>query len=299
MKIESFFVTKYYRKINEIFVYLFCLTPWVTNRVLGRILAFLWVDVFHIRKKVVYDNIDLAFPGMSVDQKKKWMQQSLYVLCRSFFDVIRIPYLSDRWIQNNIHFLGLEHLKPYENTGVLFLSLHMASGDLAAATFSQKVRPLSLISKRFTNKFIDAFWFSLRTKSKVEFIDAHGKMNAFEILKALKKNRGIVFVVDQFMGRPYGLKTEFFGHTTGTAYGLALFAQKTKAPVLPLSTFWGPDHKLNVQVGPAIDFTNVITEDKDLNNLRMTNLCNQVIEEIIRKNPGQWMWVHRRWKVFE
>ncbi len=290
---------KYYRKFGEVFAFLFCLTPWWINSFLGRALAFVWVDIFSLRKKVVYGNIDLAFPNTTDEIKKKWMRQSLYVLCRSFFDVIRIPYLKNIWIEKNVHFLGLENLKPFENSGVLLMSLHMASGDLAGAAFSEKIKPLSLISKRFTNAFVDEFWFSLRTKSKTEFIDAHGKSNAFEILKALKRNRGVVFVIDQFMGKPFGVESQFFGHTTGTAYGLALFAQKTKAPVLPLSTFWGADGRLNVVVGPVIDFSDIITDDKDNNNILMTNRMNDVVAEIIRKNPAQWMWVHRRWKVFE
>lgn len=290
---------KFYRKISEGISFLFCLTPWWVNILLGHLFAFLWVDIFKIRKHIVYQNIELAFPRTSEHQKKKWMRQSLFVLCRSFFDVLRIPYLTDLWITKNINFLGLENLKPFENQGVLFMSLHMASGDLASAAFSQKIKPLSLITKRFSNRFADEFWFSLRTKSKTEFIDAHGKNNAFDILKALKKNRGVVFVVDQFMGKPFGVPSIFFGHPTGSAYGLALFAQKTKAPVLPLSTWWGEDGHLNMQIGSAIDFSDIITDDKDKNNVVMTNRCNQVIESIIRKNPGQWMWVHRRWKAFE
>ncbi len=292
-------MTQFYRKFSEFFSFLFCLTPWVVNQILGRALAFLWVDVFKIRQKVVYDNIDIAFPNTPVETKKKWMRESLNVLCRSFFDVIRIPYLTDQWIEKNVNFLGLENLEPYKNQGVLLFSLHMASGDLAAAAFSEKVKLLSLISKRFSNKFADEFWFTLRKKSKTDFIDAHAKNNAFEILKALKAKRGVVFVIDQFMGKPYGIKSEFFGRKTGSAYGLALFAQKTKAPVMSLSTFWGSDGKLNVEVGPVVDFSDILTEDKDRNNLMMTNRLNQEVERIIRRNPGQWMWVHRRWKVFE
>lgn len=290
---------KFYRSLSTLFSFCFNLLPWFFNVWLGQIFAFIWVDVFSIRKKVVYDNIELAFPGTEEKIKKQWMKQSLFVLCRSFFDVIRIPYISERWMNKNMNFLGLENLEPYKNSGVLFMSLHMASGDLAGAAFSSVAKPLSLITKSFSNKFVNEFWFSMRSKSKTEFIDAHGKNNAFEILKALKRQRGVVFVVDQFMGKPYGIESDFFGHKTGSAYGLALFAQKTKAPVLPLSTFWSNDGKLNIQVGPAIDFSDLITDDKDTNNLLITNRFNKVIEDIIRKNPAQWMWVHRRWKVFE
>ena len=64
------------------------------------------------------------------------------------------------------------------------------------------------------------------------------KNNAFQILGDLKQKRGVTFVLDQFMGMPYGVESRFFGVTTGTAYGLALFAKKTCKPVYPLYTYW-------------------------------------------------------------
>ncbi len=286
------------RTCGQTMAFLLSLLPDSASCIWGRFLAFLWVDVFSIRKDVVYSNIEIAFPGTDEPTKKRWMRQSLEVLCRSFFDVLKIPSINLKWIDENVIFHGLENIENPQ-TGILFMSLHMASGDLAAAAFSEKVKPLSLISKRFKSPFLDELWFSVRTKSKTEFIDAHGKSNAFDILKALKKNRGLVFVVDQFMGKPFGVETQFFGRTTGSAYGLALFAQKTKTPVHPLWTYWDENNKLNICVEPRIDFTSKLTDDLDRNNVVLTNIFNQHIENIIRKKPEQWMWVHRRWKVFE
>lgn len=294
------------RVLGMLLAFFIAIMPNSATRILGRFLAFLWVDVFAIRKDVVYNNIDIAFPGTDSVTKKNWMRKSLEVLCRSFFDVLKIPSINSAWIEKNVVFHGLENIQDTP-TGILFMSLHMASGDLAAACFSEKVKPLSLISKRFKNAFIDELWFSVRTMSKTEFIDAHGKNNAFDILKALKKNRGLVFVVDQFMGKPFGVETQFFGRTTGSAYGLALFAQKTKAPVHPLWTYWDENNKLNICVEPRIDFISRFKDDlkEPLNNeledknVILTNIFNKHIEEIIRKKPEQWMWVHRRWKVFE
>ena len=286
------------RTTGQMMAWTLSVLPDSATQVLGRFLAFLWVDVFSIRKDVVYSNIDIAFPGTPVETKKIWMRKRLEVLCRSFFDVLKIPSVHPQWIEKNVIFHGLENIENPQ-AGILFMSLHMASGDLAAAAFSEKIKPLSLISKRFKNPFLDELWFSVRTKSKTEFIDAHGKSNAFDILKALRKNRGLVFVVDQFMGKPFGVETQFFGQTTGSAYGLALFAQKTKAPVHPLWTFWDEKNKLNICIEPRIDFISKLTDDLERNNVVLTNIFNQQIENIIRKKPEQWMWVHRRWKVFE
>lgn len=284
--------------ISYLIAFSFNLLPEFVFRALAQFLAFLWVDVFQIRKQVVLKNITMAFPETDFDTQKKWMRFSIFVLAKGLYDLFRVPFITDRWIEKNVVFHGIENLKGI-NGGCFFLSLHMASGDLAAAIISKKIKPLSLISKRFSNPLMDEFWFSIRRRSNTQFIDAHGKSNAFEILKALKAGRGVVFVLDQFMGKPYGIETDFFFRKTGTAYGLALFTQKTLKPVLPLYSYWDRHGRLNIRVKPVIDLSSVITDDIDTNNVRITNTFNREIEAIIKDHPEHWMWVHKRWKVFE
>jgi Kdo2-lipid IVA lauroyltransferase/acyltransferase len=285
------------RFFSSIFAFIVHFLPWSVNYYFAKFFAWLWVDALGVRKKVVYENIEIAFPNTPEQTKKNWMRQSIYVLGRNFIDMARIPYLKEDWIKENVVLHGLENVP--KDQGFFFLTLHLGGGDLAAAIISEKIAPLSLITKRFSNEFADELWFSLRTQSKTEFIDAHAKNNAFEILKALRLKRAVVFVLDQFMGKPYGIETEFFGRKTGTAYGLALFALKTKAPVLPLYTYWDDNKKLHLGVGKEIKIDDVNTEDKDHSLREITNRFNKELENIITEHPDQWMLVHRRWKDFE
>ena len=43
-----------------------------------------------------------------------------------------------------------------------------------------------------------------------------------------------------------------------------------------------------------IDFKKTSDFDKDKENI--TIKINQIIEEMIKRNPGQWIWTHGRWK---
>ncbi len=273
------------------------LCPQYVKTTIIEVLAFIWVDLFKIRKSVVYSNIDKALPHSDEATKQSIYKNSIKTLSKSFLNVLEIPYLSDLWINKNVVFHGLENVDTTK--AALFLTLHIGSGDLGATVVSRKIIPLSLISKRFRSAFMDEFWFSLRGRSKTEFIDAHGRQNAFEILKALKKNRGVVFVIDQFMGKPYGVETSFFGHKTGTAYGLALFAAKTEKPVMPMYTYWGTDQKMHIVFKPAIDLSEFQNDNSEGKYQKMTQKFNSAIEDIIRSQPEQWMWVHKRWKDFE
>lgn len=296
------------RKIGKIFSLIteliFRILPWGFNTVFAKLLAFLWFDVFRIRRRVIYENLDIAFKDMDKKQKHQIARKSIQSTTRSFFDVMRIPSLNllntniDReWIDANVIFHGVERV-PLDK-GVLFMSLHLGSGDLAAAIVSSYIKPISLITKRFKNIVLDEFWFSLRSQAKTKFIDPHVASNSFEILRALRDRRGVTFVVDQFMGKPFGVETQFFGKTTGSAYGLALFALKTKAPVFPLYNRWDGSGKLHIYFDAPIDLSTYITDDIEVNKVQITNRLNQELEKIITKYPESWMWLHRRWKTFE
>ncbi len=277
---------------SQLLAFIWSFLPLGVDRFLAKALAILWIDILRIRRDVIYSNLNIAFPGMPEARKKEIARRSMRALCRSFFDVIRIPYLTDEWIDKHVIFEGKRELGP---DGFFFLSLHLGSGDIAGAIVSRKIKPITLITKRFTNEWMDAFWFGLREKSESLFINAHAKNNAFEILAALKKKRAVAFVLDQFMGKPYGVESRFFGVTTGTAYGLALFVKKTQLPVYPLYPWWGDDGKLHIRIDEAIDLKQELSETNEV----ITDKFNRVLEEIITRHPEHWMWIHKRWKTYE
>lgn len=269
-------------------------------RKMGSWVGFLWFDIFGFRKKIVLDNLSIAFPEWSEKKKRQVGRESVYQLGYSFSEFFFIPSMSPEWLEKNVVFEGWENVEKARafGKGMFFLSLHLGNGDLASNAIVMKGQSVHLITKRFKTQWFNDLWFSIRGAKGVKYIDAHGPNNAFEILKALKKNSGVVFVLDQFMGKPFGIATTFFGKRTGTAYGLALFVTKTQAPVLPIYTFEGNDSKLHVVFEPAMDTMKYVTEDKDQTILNMTQAFNDKLEEIVRKHPEQWMWVHRRWKDF-
>ena len=290
------------RFLISIFSYILILFPRTWVRKSGSWLGFLWFDVFGFRKEIVLSNINIAFPEWSDDKKLAVGRESVYQLGYNFAEFLTIPALSPKWIAKNAVIEGIENLRAAQahGKGVLMLSLHIGNGDVGANVLVQQGIGVYIISKRFKTKWFDDIWFSIRGARGVQYIDAHGPNNAFDILKALKKKSGVVFVLDQFMGKPYGIETEFFGKKTGTAYGLALFAQKTKAPVLPLYTYEGTDGKIHVVIEPALDTESCLVDDnKDQSILNLTQSFNDRIEKIVRQHPEQWMWVHRRWKDFE
>lgn len=282
-------------------VFAFCLARLPLNWQwgFGVFLGWLWWDVFRLRRFTLYRNITIVYPHLPKDERVKLIKKSLSWMGFHLIETLQIPAVQTDWLNRRIVIEGAEHFKAAQaqNKGVLLLSLHLGNGDMGAAGLSVAGYPLHLISKKFKIRFLNDTWFGLRETKGTRFIAPHGKETAFQILKALKAKEAVVFVMDQFMGRPYGIPTKFFGVPTATAYGLALFATKTRAPVLTVYTYHDPDLVLHVAFGPEIEFEEVA--DKDLQMERMTQKYNSVLEKLILSYPEHWMWVHRRWKRWE
>lgn len=240
-------------------------------------------------------NVTFAFPELSKSERYKIVREGLYTFCRSMIDFCTLPSTDFK----NCKVVGLEnYLKAQaQGKGVLGLSLHLGSGDYGTGFLASQKINLSVISKSFKAKFLNEFWFGVRQRMGTKFIPAHSSETAFQILKDLKSKRVVVFVNDQFMGKPYGIETTFFGKKTGTAYGLALFALKTGAPVIPIYTYRNIDGEVIVEFGSEVEFET--TGERDHLVQVNTQKINDCLEKIIRQHPTSWMWLHRRWKKWE
>lgn len=286
---------------TKIFCQVFSWIPRDWVRFFGSLIGVLWFDIFRLRRKIVLDNLKIAFPEQSEAWRVHQGRQSIMKMGANALELFTLPSLDEKWIAKNAvihHWERLEQAKA-KGRGVFLLSLHMGAYDIAASLMSMRGRETYLISKFFKNKFLNDLWFSIRSSQGMKFIDPHGRTNAFDILKALKSNAGVIFVTDQFMGKPFGVESTFFGRRTGTAKGLGLFVIKTGAPVVPVYSVTGDDGKLHLIFEPEIETASLIDDDKEKSIARLTERFNRELETIIRKYPNEWLWVHRRWKDYE
>lgn len=265
----------------------------------GRALAFLWWDVLAFRRFTLLRNITIVFPEKSKQERLQLVRESLDWLGYNFIEILKLPTFRHRDFESEVILKGFGNFSAAhaQGKGVIFLSLHIGNGDAAATWLSLFGLDIHLITKTFKNKAFNQVWFEMRGKAGTHFISAHGRETPFQILRALKNKGAVVFVQDQFMGRPFGIPTTFFGQNTGTAYGLALIAIKSGAPVQPVYTYRDKDLKTVIEFGPEIKMES--HPDKDLQIHQMTEKYNRVLEQIIREHPKEWMWVHRRWKKYE
>tara|TARA_B110001454_G_scaffold183141_1_gene178111 strand:- start:45977 stop:46861 length:885 start_codon:yes stop_codon:yes gene_type:complete len=280
----------------------FCyLIGWRASRWLFGLLGILWFDILRIRRRDVVSHIGIVFPNLTETEKIKMGRRSMRLQTGALADLFYMPYMNKAWRDKYIVFEGTEHVASARTLGkgVLLLGMHIGSGDLAANMITAELGNFHLITKLMKNKVLNDFWFSLRAYYGVKHIEPHGEKTPFQILKALKSNGLVVFVLDQFMGKPYGIETTFFDRKTGTAQGLAVFHLKTKAPVVPVYCYEAPDGRVHIVFEAPLVLSGLVSDGKEDTVARLTQYFCSVTERIIRKHPEHWMWLHRRWKKFE
>ncbi len=267
---------------------------------MGSLIGFLWFDVLRIRRKVAIDNVGIAYPEKSAQERTSIARASLASMGRTLIEYFTFPFLTRDRINEIFELVGEENLQAAlkEGKGVIMMTLHLGNGDLAVAGLSRLGYKMHLISKEFKARWLNDLWFGMRQRHGTRFIAP--EKSSFDILRALKKNEIVVFVLDQFMGPPIGVRTKFFGRETGTAMGCALMADRTHAPVVPSYTYRKSDGRHVMVFERAIPWIpeGLDHGPRDQNIAAMTQIYTDKIEAIVRKHPGQWMWIHRRWKEF-
>ncbi|MDZ4677875.1 MAG: hypothetical protein SGI74_10250 [Oligoflexia bacterium] len=276
--------------------YLFASLPRRVHLLMGDTLGLIWFYIVPIRRRVALENIERAFPDWPKEKCFSMARRNFQHYATGFIEVLLLPYFDKKLFDKLV---VVENREIYTNAmnkgkGLFFVSLHIGSWELMSACNAHMNIPLSVISKKFKARGLNQIWVDLRLARGIKIISA--EKSTFDILRAIRKKEAIGFILDQFMGPPVGVKTTFFGHETGTQAGLALFADRTRAPVIPVYNVRLPDGRLKIIFEEEVSFMEQGSTDRNISF--MTQQYTSKIEEIIKKYPEQWLWIHRRWKPF-
>ncbi len=278
------------------FSFLLNLTPRFFQMKLGQFLGLIWFHVVRIRRDVVFSNLKLAFPEKSDHERYKIAQANYMNYGCGFIEAILLPSLPSRFFKKWVIIEGMENYNAAmaEARGLFFLTMHIGSWEFMSAAGIWLGVPLHVIVKKFRMEGINKAWVKVRTGTGLKLISE--EKSSFEILRIIKRKEVVGFILDQFMGPPPGVRTQFFNVETGTAGGLALFADRTRVPVLAAYNIREKSGHIRIVFGKPIEF---VEQGSTAQNISfMTQVYTSKIEDIVRKHPEQWLWLHRRWKPF-
>ncbi len=178
--------------------------------------------------------------------------------------------------------------------GVLYLTGHIGAWELSSFAHALYGFPLHYMARPLDNARVDALVNHYRCLSGNQPIFKNESARA--LLKILKESGTVGILADQNTMPEEGAFVDFFGKPACTTTGIARVALHTDAAVVPGYAIWDDSiAKYRLRFEPAVEL--VRTGDSERDIFVNTQRFAKVIEEIIRKHPEQWVWVHARWKT--
>ncbi len=247
-------------------------------------------------RKTAEFNLKLAFPEWSDEQRAATLRGMVRNFGWMAAEFARIPGYTRENIEDIIVLDGNENFLAGQRRGkgVLFLTAHMGAWELSSFAHALYGYPLHYMARPLDNQYLDALVNRYRGLSGNKPIFKNESARA--MLKILKDAGTIGILADQNTMRGEGVFVDFFGTPACTTTGIARVALHTGAAVVPGYAVWDEAlRKYRLRFEPPMEL--VRTEDAERDIVENTQRFARVTEEIIRKYPEQWVWVHARWKT--
>lgn len=247
-------------------------------------------------KRTGLKNLLLAFPESDLIWRKKVLRGVYVNLARLLTEFSQFPHLTPDNISRHVIYDGFENYQAAKNAGkgVLFLTAHFGAWELCPVAHALYGHPLHFLARPVDNPLVDQLVNRYRTSCGNRVIDK--KNSVREIVRILKNNGELGILIDQNTTLDAGIFVDFFGIPACTTTSLATLALRTGAMVLPGFLIWDrrlKKHRLRFETPVAVNRT----EDFQSDIRENTHRFNQMLENLIRKYPDQWLWIHRRWKT--
>lgn len=260
----------------------------------GRFLGAIAYHVAGSRRRTALANLDLAYgDSLSREEKVRIAKSSFINLVTMGLEFCWMP-ACDLPVDEIIHTVHPERaLAAYkEGKGVLFLVSHMGNWEIAPRWLPHNHIVAHIVSRSQKQPWVNRLVREIRSVNGVNEID---KRNALRpVLAALRRKEAVVMLIDQH-SRKESVVTDFFGQPALTTASAALLALRTGCRVLVSSCFRLPEGQFGCIFSEPIE--TVDTGDRDADLQVNTQRYVSEMEKLVRAHPGDWMWMHRRWRV--
>jgi len=256
------------------------------------------------RRNIAVENLRNAFAG---EKSEEEIQAIAHESCTSFFltflEIGKFRYLfrqPEAFEELRRSSEGLDALFTKakqihdESKGCIFVTPHIGNWEILPHVSSMVGIPLAVVVRPLDNRHLERLIFEDRAESGQVIIP---KKNALFILqKTLQQGKSIGLLPDQSTMR--GILVDFFNRKATTTPVPALLAVTYKRPIVVVACCRKRDgHGFEGFVSDA-RWPGEFTSEKE-EVIRLTEAMNREIEKIVRRYPGQYLWMHNRWKRYK
>jgi Kdo2-lipid IVA lauroyltransferase/acyltransferase len=264
------------------------------SRKFAAILALVFFYLIPIRKKVVFNNLEIAFPESDIQTNKKLAFRIYLSFAITLVEILYLPYMKKQELVDSVECSNPELImeKFKQGKGVILLSSHFGNWEFTAIAVAIQIQlPFSVIVKPLRNPLVYEWMNKARTKFGNEVVSLG--ISIRRTYQTLKEKKIVAMVADQ-RGPREGVKVDFFGKKVSVYTGPAALALKTGAPLICGIAVRDNNYKYKM-VLVEISQQN-LPDGEEEKILEISQRYTSYLEKVIREHPEQWLWMHNRWK---
>lgn len=260
----------------------------------GYFIGYLFIIIPNKNKNVAKKNIELCFPELNTEAKKKLLNKNLIETGKTLAEMGLIWLGKSERVLNLITSVeGEEHLKAAfeKNKGVLLAMPHIGSWELVNL-YAAKHYPVTSLYKPAHLDSIDGIIKQSRERTGANLVPTDTK-GVRAVSKALKNGELIVILPDQ---QPYlHMKNGVFSNFFNTpAYSMTLMPKL--ASKMDSEIIYAYAKRLAHGKGFKLIFSNASVNENKNDIQHSVDIMNKDIEKVVRECPEQYQWTYKRFK---
>ncbi|MFN8832025.1 MAG: lipid A biosynthesis lauroyl acyltransferase [Labrys sp. (in: a-proteobacteria)] len=242
-------------------------------------------------------NLTLAYPDKTPEERDAILRDSWENMARTaaeYFYIDRIwDYEHGSGKPSRLDLDGIERFIELAHDGkpAIILSAHLGNWELPMVAAARHGLDATALYNRPRNRWIARMVVARRNDTMADLIES-GPGTLHRLATRLEAGRHVGMLVDQHYG--LGPKIMLFGHQTTGNPIFARLARQIDCPVHAVRVIRLPAGRFRIELTPAL------TLPRDARGLVDVQASVQMVADLfegwIRENPGQWLWVHRRWR---
>ena len=277
--------------IQSVIIYCFFLVGFILGIKNSRIVfsyMFSLIGPIFRSKKIVKRNLEIFSSQLTNKDKSKIINEMWKNYGKTFIEYIFLEKL--RSDVKNVIIKGEENIFNVieQKKPVIFVSGHFANFEIMSMEITKRNIKLATIYRPLNNFFLNPFMEYLRKKNVCRYQIKKGISGVRDAIKFLKKDYSIAMMIDQRVSE--GEKINFFNKPALTTTLPAQLSMKLNLKIVPIFIERTKDDKF------LIEFLKPIDNEKFQDKIELSKELNKILENMINRNPFQWIWTHNRWK---
>ena len=276
-----------------VFVFLIGITPFRILYIFSDFIRFFIYNIIGYRKKVVFENLRNCFPDKTEAEIRKLTKLSYTNLTDVIVESIKAFSMSDAELIKRYKLIHTEALKKYEDGGLDFIlaTCHYSNWEWGSLSPALQVKhKLIALYKPLSNPYLEKILVKSRSRTGTQLASIYKTSELFKSKKDVPVS--YMMAADQNPGNPTkAIWINFLGRPTAFLDGIERYAKAYDLPVV------FADIK-RIKRGYYTVYLETLTDTpRSLPEGKITQLYVGKLVEAINRQPENWLWSHKRWKM--